>query len=580
MKFFNIEKLKGFLFKANSSPISLRKQLSRLITLCCTTVVLIQAIIMATMLLHQYVLQEKEDTLYVLENTHEKINSGFQFIEDLVITLQNQTGLHDFFYSEFPDLDNLTECLKTSAPLFSERNQIQPSEPLIERIYLFNSNGDSIYNLYYPVTLEQIDSERKKYTQLNSTFLKTKEPFYFDIEDNCINLCLWLYDASMQPLGTCIFALNKQGIEQQYQTIEDYKFYCWNISDGERLIVGNQQLPSIQPFSSLESSLKISFGLTLYSGIPVTVIYDTLSSTMGMILLISMMIILVLSLAGRSLAVSYVKPLETIAEKIRLVRNGNFDTKLASYPVEELQNISETFNDMTDHINHLIKEVYETKLIAQQAQIQFLQAQINPHFLSNALAMIQMQAALNNDLEVQEMLRNLSCLYQGKIFRKDEYFITLHEEMEIIDFYLSLQTNRFKDKITYSISYEGTAELYNNLLVPRLSIEPIVENAVCHGLIPKAGNGSINIFVSKSQQILEISVTDDGIGFSPDAIETDQKNTNHTHVGLWNTDKMIRNLCGNKFGLTINSVIGHGTNVTIQLPVKSEDIYVEGNDCR
>ena len=580
MKLFNIKKLKGFLYPKSNGSISLRKQLSRLITICCTTVVLIQAIIMASMLLHRYVIQEKKDTFYILENTHEKINSGFQYIEDLVINLQNQIGLQDFFHTKLSDSDTYTECLKSSVPLFSEKNQIYSSEPLIEKIYLFNSAGDSIYNLYHPITLSQMELEEKKYTQLNNTFLKTQDNFLFHIEDQCIDLCLWLYDTSMQPLGTCIFALNKDGIEHHYQTIENYYFYCWSISQDEQVIVNNQKLPSINLFPHLEHSLKTSFGLTLYASIPLSVVYATLSSTIGMILIISIAIILLLSFAGHSLAVFYVKPLETIAEKISLVKNGNFDTKLSSYPVEELQHISDTFNDMTDHINHLIKEVYETKLIAQQAQIQFLQSQINPHFLSNALAMIQMQAALNDDQEVQEMLHKLSCLYQGKIFRKDEYFITLREEIDIIDFYLSLQANRFKNKISYSISYVENASLYENLLVPRLSIEPIVENAVCHGLIPKSSNGSIQLFVSKTQDILKITVADDGIGFSPDVIEHNQTNTNHPHVGLWNTDKMIRNLCGNEFGLNIKSTIGYGTTVTIQLPVKSEDIYVEGNDCR
>ena len=97
---------------------------------------------------------------------------------------------------------------------------------------------------------------------------------------------------------------------------------------------------------------------------------------------------------------------------------------------------SVTFKEMTDYIDRLVKEVYETELIAQQAQIQYLQAQMNPHFLFNVLSMIEMRAAFNNDTEVQQMIYRLSKLYQGKIFRKNEHFIYLEEEMEIVDFYL------------------------------------------------------------------------------------------------------------------------------------------------
>ena len=580
MKVFSIEPLKRFLCGTTAQPVSLRKQISRLITFCCVAVVLIQSSILASMLFHQYIRQEKEDTLYILENTHTKINSGFQYMEDLVLILQDQTGLQDFFRTGDFDADAAAECLKTSASLFSERNQMSSSEPLIEKIYLFNFSGDSIYNLYYPVTLSKIEAEQETYTRLNEALLNNDRHFYFACEDDFIHLCLRLYNSEMQPLGTCIFTLNKAGIEKNYEIIEKYRFYSWSIATGEQTILNKEQLPERRTGSRLEHTLTTGFGLTLYTGVPVSVVYDTLSSTLGMIFLISAAIILMLSYLGHSLAVFYVKPLETIAEKIKLVGKGNFDTKLSESSTEELQNISVTFNDMTEEIQHLIKENYETRLIAQQAEIQYLQSQMNPHFLSNALTMIQMKAALSGDKEVPELLHKLAGLYQGKIFRKDEYFISLREEMEIVEFYLSLQTSRFGDKMTSSISYEGNAEHYNNLQIPRLSIEPLVENAVCHGLIPKAEKGMIHIDISKTPHTLKITITDDGVGFSSDSAAKHRDEKNHTHVGLWNTNKMIQNLCGDEFGLIIESTPGHGTAVQVLLPIKLEDTYVESNDCR
>lgn len=579
MKLFNTEHIRRLLWGTKEHPVSLRKQLTRLILICCTAVALLQSGIMVSMLFHQYIVQEKENTLYLLDHTHKNMNSGFQYVEDLVLNLQDQPALQDFFRENNSGSQPAADYLKSSAFLFSEKNEINTYRPFIENIYLFNSSGDVIYDLYYPATLTQIEAELDKYVQLNNSFSINGRNFYLEVEDLCIHLCLWLYDNSMQPLGTCIFTLNKDSILSNYEAVENYKFYCWNITAGDQVIAGNKQLPVKEPLSFLERTQSGSFGLTLYSGIPVRVVYSTLASTMGMILLISLALILLLSLLVRTLAVSYVEPLETVAEKIQLVGKGNFDTKLSEYSIEELQNISSTFNDMTDYINHLIKEVYETQLMAQHTQIQYLQAQIQPHFLSNTLAMIQMQAALNNDREVQEMLLKLSRLYQGKIFRKDEHFITLKEEMEIIDFYLSLQTSRFRDKLTYSISYEGDAASYEHLLVPRLSIEPLVENAVCHGLIPKADSGSIKIYVSGLTHLLKITVTDDGVGFSADSIPENKDDTNHTHVGLWNTNKMIRNLCGDQFGLTIESKVGQGTTVVVHLPIKTEELYVESNDC-
>ena len=143
--------------------------------------------------------------------------------------------------------------------------------------------------------------------------------------------------------------------------------------------------------------------------------------------------------------------------------------------------------------------------------------------------------------------------------------------MEIIDFYLSIQNSRFGDKITYSIEYEEGKEFYSNLYVPRLSIEPIVENAVCHGLEPKNGDGHISVNIGENAGNLMITVIDDGIGFDADAVEKESNYKGHTHVGLLNTDRMIKNLYGEEFGINIKSKSGVGTKVTITLPICKEE---------
>ena len=151
--------------------------------------------------------------------------------------------------------------------------------------------------------------------------------------------------------------------------------------------------------------------------------------------------------------------------------------------------------------------------------------------------------------------------------------------MEIVDFYLSIQNSRFGDKITYNIHYVGDEELYKTLLVPKLSIEPIVENAVCHGLEPKKENGHISIIVLVLEDKLVVLIRDNGVGFDSKTVIEKKEDKNHTHVGLWNTNKMIHNLCGNQYGLEIQSKVGEGTTVQVVLPIKSGEEYVEGNDC-
>lgn len=573
------EWLENILWGKKDRPYSLRKQLSRLITFCCITVVCIQAAVMVTMLISQYVQQQRSDTLYMLQNDNEKMETNFQYLEEMVLSIQHDTGLRSFFRAEIYHEETAEEQLKSAGNLFAERNQLVSSEPFVEKIYLFNKAGKSVSHLYYPATMAQAAEEQEKYQQTYEEFIARDEEFYYEVKEEHVILCMNLYDTDMKPLGACIFALNRKGIESNYENLYKVGNYEWSIRRGDEVILRKESFGMNPPFKRLEHTMKIGFGLTLYAGVSSWVIYDSIGTTIATVLLISFALIFVLSFLGHMLAVYYVKPLETVAEKIKLVGKGNFDTKLSEYRVEELQNISDTFNDMTDYIGRLVKEVYETQLLAQQSQIRYLQAQMNPHFLFNVLSMIEMRAAFHGDKEVQQMLYKLSKLYQGKIFRKNEYFIYLGEEMEIVEFYLSLQNERFRDKITYSISYDGDTEQYRKYLVPRLSIEPIVENAVCHGLEPKEGNGTIQIKVSEKEGALCVVIKDDGVGFDANTVVENKPGESHSHVGVWNTNKMIHNLCGEGYGLEIESIVGCGTKVEIVLPVKVGGDYVESNDC-
>ena len=564
---------------SKKEPISLRKQLSRMITFCCVTAVCIQAAVMVVMTMNQYVTREREDTLYILESDNTKIDNIFQYVEEIAISIQHNVGLRSFFRGNVYSEVIVTEQLESVANLFSERNRLEVFEPFVEKIYLYNDSDKSICNLYYPMTISEMKESQRTCNALYETYKESGKAFYFQTDGKYLNLCMKLYDTQMKQLGTCIFVLNKAGIEENYANLEKMKYYSWSIRQGEEILLGEESISNKKDSFILENCMPTGFGLELHAGVSEWTIYQSLRTTVAIILFISAVLMILLSFLGRMMAIYYVRPLETVAEKIKLVGKGNFDTKLDEYRVEELQNISNTFNEMTDYIERLVKEVYETQLIAQQSQIQYLQAQMDPHFLFNVLSMIEMKAAMNQDKEVQEMLYKLSNIYQGKIFRKNEHFIHLEDEMEIVDFYLSLQNSRFGEKIEYSISYEGGKDKYQKLMVPRLSIEPIVENAVCHGLEPKDEKGHIWVNISQDNTTLKIHIEDNGVGFDSEKIVEKSEDKNHSHVGLWNTNKMIHNLCGMEYGLEITSEIGKGTIVCVLLPVRNGENYVEGNDC-
>ena len=137
-------------------------------------------------------------------------------------------------------------------------------------------------------------------------------------------------------------------------------------------------------------------------------------------------------------------------------------------------------------------------LPATRLQVKYLQAQITPHFQFNILSMLSIKAKMAGNEELYQSLRAFSELVRGKIFRKKEIMIPVAEELELVEFYLYLQNSRFRDKITYEIIYPG--EELKEDLIPRLLIEPLVENAVSHGLEPKEGNGKVCVVLYEGEK--------------------------------------------------------------------------------
>ena len=159
-------------------------------------------------------------------------------------------------------------------------------------------------------------------------------------------------------------------------------------------------------------------------------------------------------------------------------------------------------------------------------------------------------------------------LMRGKLFRRNEVEIKLKEEMEIAGFYLYLQSERFKDIITYNIEWES--DEIKECYVPRLCIEPIVENAVIHGLEPKGTEGRIRVAIREaSEDSINIVVEDDGVGFNVNEMD-DRKDNKNPRVGVMNIQRLIRNLYGDKYGVLFQSEIGKGTIVTVCLPMRKD----------
>lgn len=285
-----------------------------------------------------------------------------------------------------------------------------------------------------------------------------------------------------------------------------------------------------------------------------------------------------------------IEPLEQLSEYINHIRGITLTEQIRMPALEgckEIILLNTSFHNMlveqarlSSQLQQATIQLYETQLRQKQAELEFLRSQINPHFLYNTLETIQ---GIATEKHVPEIAAAAGAL--GKLFRYNIYgndFVSLEKELEITRAYLTIQKMRFVDRLHILMNIRDDTR---DTLVMRLLLQPIVENAVYHGLETKTDGGTLYIGTRLENNDLIISIYDDGIGIDTEALEslrsslaeaTEQPVSGRSHIGILNVQNRIRLHYGSTYGIELQSAPGNGTQVTIRIPAhikESEEQY-------
>ncbi|GAE28822.1 sensor histidine kinase [Alkalihalobacillus hemicellulosilyticus] len=224
---------------------------------------------------------------------------------------------------------------------------------------------------------------------------------------------------------------------------------------------------------------------------------------------------------------------------------------------------------MLNSIHKLISEVYESSITEKNAKISALQSQINPHFLYNTLNIMKSISRVKGVEEVAEISEALSDLFKYSMKDLDKE-VTLLEEINHIENYMRIQQHRFRNRYRLQVNM---TEQVKQASIPKLMIQPLVENAVNHGLKDIQENGLVTITAFQKEQTIYITVIDNGAGISEDKLQLLNRQlnrkiieTNDSGVGLTNVSQRLRLMYGARYQLQVVSKENEGTKVTIQLP--------------
>lgn len=326
-----------------------------------------------------------------------------------------------------------------------------------------------------------------------------------------------------------------------------------------------------------------------------TEVLNSMYSVLTVMLIISILLCVgVASHVGRNMT----RPVERMNTAMRTLQEGDLTVRIASDREDELGQMSRNFNIMANELEQNVQEKIEKQKELNASHIAMMQAQLNPHFLYNTLDTMKWVAKANHIPEIATMAAGLAKILRTSISKRQ--FICLREELELVNCYVDIQKIRFNDKFSYSVEMEEGLE---DCVIPKLIIQPIVENSVLHGL-KESEEGNIRVQITGKNGVLCIEVTDDGCGAPEEQMEA----INHRrqeqlvgHIGVSNVDTIIRLTYGEEYGIHMESLAEnsenaadsestadsesiadrkgtetesaiHGTKVTLRLPVKYGEV--------
>ncbi len=279
---------------------------------------------------------------------------------------------------------------------------------------------------------------------------------------------------------------------------------------------------------------------------------------------ISLVVALLLSfLLSRNLT----RPIHQMQKHMSEVEKGNFDIQVPVDSTREIGMLARAFNLMVVRIRELMAQVVKEQEFKRKSELNALQAQINPHFLYNTLDSIVWMAENDKSAEVVRMTSALARLFRASISKGSE-LVPVRNEVEHISNYLTIQKMRYRDKLDFCIDVDDAIK--GNLTL-KVLLQPLVENAIYHGIKNKYGTGTIRITGEREGETIVLRVNDNGVGMDEETRKsllspaTDAKQGKG--VGLMNVHERIRLYFGKIYGLTIDSEPDEGTTVTVKFPV-------------
>ena len=431
-------------------------------------------------------------------------------------------------------------------------------------LMLYDRSGADTADAYRTLAEEAIQAMRAE--------MDTRCLFY-PVQDH-LYLARNLLDAQMRSFGLLVLEVDAARLQKPLTEVAAQ----W---EGEqRLAIGAETENTVLPAEKLKNGAGETLVLTEASDsrdwsmiweltIPREKVYGRVRQFRRVLIGLYLLLIPFLILIAWYIDRRFTRPISRLVDASRKIEQGEFGVTVPMKGEDELGVLGRTFSDMSTHLKELVDRTYKEEIALRDAQIQALQSRINPHFINNALEDINWQARIDGSENVSRMVSALSVLLNASMASRGKRLVTLREEMEVADAYICFIRERFGDRL---ILRREADQALMDCLLPLLTLQPVLENAVEHGIAP-AGSGEIDVIVRKEQGIMRMDVANTGRPIRPEdrqridaALNGDQTGS---HVGLSNIASRLRLIYQGAASVEVFSE-GAKTIVRLRIPMHTE----------
>lgn len=504
------------------------------------------------------ILDKYRHIAYVLSEDIEIVNA----LENDSVSSDDVKSIYSLLFSEI-GADNA----KAQASIISSSGRVQLSTDNIPQTYdlrIYNNAWDSSNILSRTMLSETKENQRDVYISIadhRTTFsgkliLATMVRRVISKDGNTVGFVI--IDIYSDEI---ISSINTSSIFQEELLVDNTSYIAISLLHtslfgsfsnfpnlyGENLLTVEKEIPSTN-FSLIANTDIRPYQTNISS----SMVFLAISISIGFAIAVALALVFSNSFAKRA---------KLLTDTMSKIEEGKLDERSQQNTgIKEFNQLATAFNNMTAELSSLLELTREEEAKLAEAERKELENQLNPHFLFNTLNTIKALARLHGEDEIYTISIRL-----GKILRSSlnnrESECSLKDSIELVESYLMIQKIRFKDKISYTLDID---ESVLGISTPKLIIQPLVENAIIHGLEPMTGSGEISVKIKDADDLVDICVTDNGVGFNPPSRIEDLKDEGH--IGIYNVYRRLSLHYKETLSFSILSQIGEGTRIAISFP--------------